>query len=111
MVTWLIRMLYGLAGSLHAQGDHHMCRHDRPKLVVSVPEISTGVGIFDPEAEMRLLAACLADAYRQDSSNAALARELRATFLALPPAPEEPDALDLLRARYIDRRREEESRY
>jgi hypothetical protein len=96
---------------LHAQGDDHMCRHDRPKLVVSVQEISTGGGDFDPEAEMRQLAACLADAYRQDSSNAALARELRATLLALPPAPEEPDALDLLRARYIDRRREEESRY
>jgi hypothetical protein len=60
---------------------------------------------------MRQLAACLADAYRQDSSNAALARELCATLLALPPAPEEPDALDLVRARYIDRRREEESRY
>jgi hypothetical protein len=88
-----------------------MCRHDRPKLVVSVPEISTGGGGFDPETETRRLAACLADAYRQDSSNAALARELRATLLALPPAPEEPDALDLLRARYIDRRREEESRY
>ena len=51
---------------------------------------------LDPVAEMRLLAARVVDAYRQDPGNASLAREARATLLALAgmgPASDEPDLL------------------
>jgi hypothetical protein len=51
---------------------------------------------FDPAAMMRWLADALAAAYRADPSNAALAKELRATLLQLPPEPEEPDFIDIL---------------
>jgi hypothetical protein len=72
-------------------------------LSTRLTEVVSEGGEFDPEAELRRLADQLAEAYRQDPSNAALARELRATLLALPPGPEGPDELELLRARRYDR--------
>jgi len=90
---------------MHAQGDHSLCRHDgvRPKIVLADAD-RPDPGDFDPVAAMRALADRLAEAYRQDPGNAALARELRATLLALPPPPEEPDWLDELRSRRSERR-------
>jgi hypothetical protein len=73
-----------------------MCRH-QPQLPVS--RLATGdteVDELDPVAEMRLLAARVVDAHRQDPGNAGLAREARNTLLALNglvPADEGPDLL------------------
>ena len=96
----------------HKMGDHSICRRDcvKPKLVLTVPEAGTSGTDreFDPVGEMRQLAARLAAAYAQDPGNAALARELRATLLALPPEPEGPDALDLLKSRRLRRLQGEE---
>ena len=69
----------------------------KPKLA-AVVEIPTGDD-FDPDAQLRALAGRLVAAHSQDPANAALARELRVTLLALPPGPEGPDALDLIKAR------------
>jgi len=96
----------------HAQGDHSLCspRRDcvKPK-PAAVVEVSTEGGDFDPAAQMRELADRLVAAHTQDPANAALARELRATLLALPPGPEEPDELDLLRRRRSTRMEDEPS--
>jgi hypothetical protein len=93
---------------LHAQGDHSLCRRDcsRPKFTLA-PLSAEELAGFDPVAEMRALAGRLAEAYSKDPGNAALARELRATLLALPvTVDEEPSPLDLLRARRSERDRE-----
>jgi hypothetical protein len=95
---------------LHAQGDHSMCSPRRecakPKLaaVVQMPAVGDD---FDPVVQMRELAGRLVAAHTQDPANAALARELRVTLLALPSAPEGPDALDLLKLRRYDRLEDE----
>ena len=78
---------------LHAQGDHSTCRHfplaPRPVMVAAAVDGDE----FDPVAELRLLAARVVDAYRQDPGNAALAREARVTLLALmDKEPNEDDA-------------------
>jgi hypothetical protein len=65
----------------HRQGDCSLCHHDRPHLVpVAAPDPGDD---FDPATEMRRLAGRLSAAYQADPGNAALARELRATLLAL----------------------------
>src|SRR5215469_16953142 len=75
----------------HAQGDHSICKHDRPVIVLPEPPgTSPSEGEFDPEAELRRLADLLAEAYRQDPGNAALARELRATLPGPPPGARGP---------------------
>ena len=86
-----------------------MCRRScgKAKLVLPAAQLATGDTDFDPAEEMRRLAGRLAGAYAQDPSNAPLARELRATLLALPPDPDGPDPLEEIRARYIERREAE----
>ena len=51
---------------------------------------------LDPVQEMRLLAARVVDAHRQDPGNAALAREARNTLLALNGLVPADDGEDLL---------------
>ena len=84
---------------LHAAGDHHLCRH-LPAAPVAAVDVSSAEGAdpedFDPKAEMRELAVRLRDAHQADRGNAILARELRATLLALAgmgPGDDEPDLL------------------
>jgi len=72
----------------HKAGDHSLCRHgSRP--VSPLPTLDPGE--LDPARELRVLASRLAVAYEADSGNAALARELRATLLAIVPGTDETD--------------------
>ena len=80
----------------HAAGDHSLCRH-RPQPGVVPPPPDPGDD-FDPAAEMRALAGRLAAAYAADTSNTALARELRVTLLALGPGDGMPEMDPELRA-------------
>ena len=66
-------------------------------------------GQLPPSIARRLAQADARDAIA--AREAAEARELRATLLALPPEPEGPDVLDELRARYVERRADEYGRY
>jgi hypothetical protein len=87
----------------HQQGDHSMCRAGCGRRVLApvpadvqaaFPVTSAAGDVLDPVVEMRALAVRLAGACSQDPSNAALARELRATLLALAglaPAVSEDD--------------------
>jgi hypothetical protein len=90
----------------HAQGDHSLCRSGKcaqgvyPRPVAYLPDPVLDTGELDPAAELRALAGRLAAAYAADTGNAALARELRATLLAIPEARDEFDPLEALRARY-----------
>jgi hypothetical protein len=97
----------------HAQGDHSICRHSRvtPAITLPPPVVTGTPDEFDPAAELRRLADLLAEAYRQDPGNAALARELRATLLALPPPPEGPDWLEEMQTSYRKRHRASQERY
>jgi hypothetical protein len=76
---------------LHRSGDHSQCRHERVRAVPDLP-----AGELDTQAELLALARRLAGAHEADPGNAAVARELRATLLALPDAPA-ADPLDELR--------------
>jgi hypothetical protein len=68
----------------HAQGDHSMCRHPRDLPVRQVPAVlDLDPDDLDPVAEMRALAGRLVQACSEDRGNAALARELRNTLVAL----------------------------
>jgi hypothetical protein len=83
----------------HRQGDHSLCRHGKTAApVASVP--GAVAGDLDPVGEMRTLAGQLAAACAADPGNAAIARELRLTLLALADVPEPPrwTVLDELRA-------------
>jgi hypothetical protein len=81
---------------LHRSGDHSLCRHERVQAVRAVPDLPEGD--LDAQAELVALARRLAAAHEADPGNAAVARELRCTLLALP-APEGPaDPLEELRA-------------
>jgi hypothetical protein len=82
----------------HKAGDHSLCGsrcsavpRTSPFLTVvppSVPEVE-----FDAAAEMRALAARMAEAHRADPSNAILGAELRKTLLELMPKDAgKPDA-------------------
>jgi hypothetical protein len=93
----------------HRNGDHSQCRPSkcdasnfRLRPVPYPPDPVLDVGELDPAAEMRALAGRLAAAYAADTGNAAIARELRATLLAIPEAREEFDPLAEIRARYMD---------
>lgn len=66
----------------HAAGDHSLCRSGCAALKLAAPPADVPP-TEDPKAEMRLLAAQLAQAYRADPGNANLARELRMTLQAL----------------------------
>lgn len=85
----------------HQAGDHRLCRHgpvDGARPVLAAAPDPADAGEFDPRAELVALARDLGAAYRAEPSNASLARELRATLLAIP-VPEDPsiDPLDELR--------------
>jgi hypothetical protein len=78
----------------HKQGDHSLCRHDRPFLIpVAEAQIGNAVADsgadFDPAEELRKLAGRLLAAYADDPGNAALAREARFTLQAISAPPEE----------------------
>jgi hypothetical protein len=67
----------------HTAGDHHLCRHWPVPTAVSRLPAPDPSNDLDPAAEMRLLAGRLSAAYTADPGNAALARELRVTLLAV----------------------------
>lgn len=74
----------------HKAGDHSLCRRCAAVRGDAAPALSAlppagPVAKLDPAAELRELAAELHAAYRADTSNAVLARELRATLVALMP--------------------------
>ena len=75
---------------------------------LTVPEPA---GDFDPRAELRALAGRLAVAYADDPANAAIARELRLTLLAIEPEEAE-DPFDpirmIQRAEWDSRQKERE---
>lgn len=68
---------------------------------MAVGEVPADPGrAFDRDGELRRLAVLLLDAYRQDVSNALLAREARMTLLCLPGSKDRTadDELQLLMA-------------
>jgi hypothetical protein len=76
----------------HRAGDHHLCRHLAAVPLSLDASNATSADDLDPRAEMRQLAARLIDAHQADRGNAALAREARATLLALAGmAPDDED--------------------
>jgi hypothetical protein len=73
----------------HKGGDHSMCRRgcQDARASVRIAPVPAGSGEdLDPAAALRDLAAQLQAASAADPSNAILAREYRATLLALLPA-------------------------
>lgn len=75
----------------HRSGDHSMCRKgcQGSRASVRVPAIEAGSGQdLDPSAALRDLAVRLQAACAADPGNSALARELRATLMALMPSRE-----------------------
>jgi hypothetical protein len=88
---------------MHKAGDHSLCRRcaalrdgtDQPRLLAPVPRLPAAApeAEFDAAAEMRALAARMAEAHRADPSNAILGAELRKTLLELMPKDAgKPDA-------------------
>ena len=84
----------------HAQGDHRLCkrcpavRGEGTRTVSLLPQVAVGPE-FDAVAEMRQLAAELHEAYRADTSNGVLARELRMTLAELMPKGKQDADADL----------------
>jgi len=85
---------------MHKAGDHSLCRRcaavreglDSPRFLASVPPPAPEAK-FDAAAEMRQLAARMAEAHRADPSNAILGAELRKTLVELMPKSKgQPDA-------------------
>jgi hypothetical protein len=66
---------------LHAAGDCSLCRHGGPMATVAAP-MAGGSGI-DPQDALERLAARLEGAHEQAPGDAALARVLKDTLLAL----------------------------
>lgn len=83
----------------HAANDHSECTtRCRARRLAAVPAVTVTVpDDFDPAAEMRRLAGRLAAAYAADTGNAALARELRATLLAIKSLDEDTELAGLMR--------------
>jgi hypothetical protein len=67
----------------HAAGDHRLCRANCAALKLAAP-VAAGE-VTDAAAEMRQLAARMAEAHRADPGNAILGAELRKTLLELMP--------------------------
>jgi hypothetical protein len=75
---------------LHAAGDHSLCRRcDGRSAVAAVPV--PGDARVDPSVSLERLAARLEAAHEADPSDAAVARELRATLLALRGSGDKAD--------------------
>jgi hypothetical protein len=64
-------------------GDHHLCRHDGRGAAVVLPPADCAP--LDSRASLEALARRLEAAHEADPGNAMVARELRATLLALAP--------------------------
>jgi hypothetical protein len=67
---------------LHAAGDHSLCRRCGTRNAVAVPPVP-GAAPVDPRVSLERLAGRLEAAHEADPADAAVARELRATLLAL----------------------------
>ena len=71
----------------HKAGDHSLCRRCAAVRGTQIPSrgpvlVPDGPA-FDPAAELRALAARMAEAHREDPSNAILGAELRKTLVEL----------------------------
>lgn len=86
----------------HAAGDHRLCRRcaavrgESEPLhgIVQMPQ-PPDARALDPVAEMRELAARLAEAHRADPANSLVARELRMTLSELMPKGKPEQDADL----------------
>ncbi len=93
----------------HKAGDHSMCSQSRcpaagDALRVRLAERLDAMPVeVDPAAELTRLVRRLISASEQEPMNMALARELRATLLALPPAGQ-PDPVQQRQAVIMARR-------
>jgi hypothetical protein len=86
----------------HKSGDHSMCRQDcadrAPRRLAQVRPIAAPAADLDPRAELIGLARRLAGAHEAEPHRADVARELRATLLAIEAAePAAADPMDELR--------------
>ncbi|SRR6266581_1174695 len=86
----------------HKAGDHSMCRpgcgNGQARQLASVRPIAAPSGDLDPRAELVDLARRLASAHEAEPHRADVARELRATLLAIEAAePAAADPMDELR--------------
>jgi hypothetical protein len=77
----------------HAAGDCSLCRHG-PRSVVAVLPVA-GDAPVDPRVSLEGLAARLEAAHKEDPGNALVARELRATLLALSAADDDDGGFDV----------------
>jgi hypothetical protein len=82
----------------HKAGDHRLCKRcpavrSMPARPVAVPDLPLASGeVTDAPSELRQLAYRMAQAHREDPSNAILGAELRKTLLELmPKRAEKPD--------------------
>ena len=83
----------------HRAGDHHLCRHDARSEPLAFPAGDDSP--VDTRVSLEALARRLEAAHTADPGNAAVARELRATLLALGTpveAASDDDPLAELRA-------------
>ena len=74
----------------HKAGDHSLCRRCDAR-AAPVPLAAAGDMPVDARASLESLARRLEAAHEADPGNAAVARELRATLLALPDGAAEGD--------------------
>jgi hypothetical protein len=86
----------------HKAGDHSACRQDcedrATRQFAPVRPVTAPAGDLDPRAELIGLARRLAAAHEADPQRADVARELRATLLAIEAAePAAADPMDELR--------------
>jgi hypothetical protein len=75
---------------LHKAGDHSICRRCAGRAAAVVPLAGEPVRI-DPGASLERLAARLEAAHESDPADAGIARELRATLLALAGSGDKAD--------------------
>jgi hypothetical protein len=106
--SWPILTLCARVARAHKAGDHSLCRPGcgKNRRVAAAPVSLAAVrggsaGNLDPRRAMTGLALRLEAAHEADPSNAAIARELRVTLLALGGQTRRPeDAVDRIRAEY-----------
>jgi hypothetical protein len=78
----------------HKAGDHSLCRGNCAALSLAAPPAPCAE-VTDARAEMRQLAARMAEAHRADPGNAILGAELRKTLLELMPKGKQDADADL----------------